>query len=421
MSIWHVTGGERLRGSLRIQGSKNAVLPVIAASLLCSSETELTNCPRLSDVEAAMDILRYLGCQAERDGDVLTIGSASPSRCDIPRDLMHRMRSSVIFLGPMLARCGEAHVSVPGGCELGPRPIDLHLQALRLLGAEIREEPGGIVCQAARLRGAEIPLTLPSVGATENAMIAACAAEGETVIYNAAREPEIETLQEYLRLLGAQISGAGSPVIRVNGFTPREHAGLRIPPDRIAAATYLCCTACAGGDVDLLDAEPDHMAPVLETLEAMGCAVTARPGHVHIGVSGRLRAPGAVVTRPYPGFPTDAAPLLMAACLKVAGPAVFIENIFSGRYRHAEELRRLGADITIRGPLAMVTGVESLHGANLTSPDLRGGAALVAAALGAEGPSLVYDDGHIRRGYDGLEESLRGLGAQIWCEGGERY
>lgn len=164
-------------------------------------------------------------------------------------------------------------------------------------------------------------------------------------------------------------------------------------PDRIAAATYLCCTACAGGDVDLLDAEPDHMAPVLETLEAMGCAVTARPGHVHIGVSGRLRAPGAVVTRPYPGFPTDAAPLLMAACLKVTGPAVFIENIFSGRYRHAEELRRLGADITIRGPLAMVTGVESLHGANLTSPDLRGGAALVAAALGAEGPSLVYDDG----------------------------
>ena len=416
MSIWHVSGGEPLRGSVRVQGSKNAVLPVIAASLLCGGETELTNCPHLSDVDAAMDILRYLGCGVERDGDVLRMDTSLPARCDIPRELMHRMRSSVIFLGPLLARFGEAHVSVPGGCELGPRPIDLHLQALRLLGAEIQEEEDGIVCRAARLLGAEIPLALPSVGATENAMIAACAAEGRTVIYNAAREPEIETLQEYLRLLGAEISGAGTPVICVSGFRGRTAAGLRIPPDRIAAATYLCCAASAGGDVELVGAEKSAMRPVLDALRDMGCFLSADGDRVHISVHRRLQSPGAVVTRPWPGFPTDAAPLLMAACLRCDGPAVFIENIFTGRYRHAEELRRLGADIEIHGALAIVTGVPALHGGELTSPDLRGGAALITAALGAGGDTAVYDAGHIPRGYDGLEEALRGLGAGVWRE-----
>lgn len=417
MSIWHVKGGARLRGTVRAQGSKNAVLPVIAAALLCGNESELTNCPHLSDVEAAMDILRHLGCGAALDGDVLSIDTGSPVRCDIPRELMHRMRSSVIFLGPLLARFGEAHVSVPGGCELGPRPIDLHLQALRLLGAEIEEQPDGIVCRAARLRGAEIPLALPSVGATENAMIAACAAEGETVIYNAAREPEIETLQEYLRLLGANISGAGSPVIRIRGFAPRTRAGLRVPPDRIVASTYLCCTASAGGEVELLGAEPDHMKPVLQALTEMGCSLSVTPERIHISAPDIRKAPRAVVTRPYPGFPTDAAPLLMAACLKAEGAAMFIENIFSGRYRHAGEMVKMGADITIRGPMALVTGVPSLTGTEVVSPDLRGGAALAAAALGADGETIIHDAGHIQRGYEGLDSALRALGADIWREG----
>jgi len=417
MSVWHVTGGKPLRGSVRAQGSKNAVLPVIAAALLCGNETELTNCPHLSDVEAAMDILRYLGCGAALEGDVLTLDTGAPVRCDIPRELMHRMRSSVIFLGPLLARFGEAQVSLPGGCELGPRPIDLHLQALRLLGAEIREEADGIVCRATKLRGAEIPLSLPSVGATENAMIAACAAEGESVIYNAAREPEIETLQSYLRLLGANISGAGSPVIRIRGFDPGTKAGLRVPPDRIVAATYLCCAAAAGGMVDVLGAEPKHMQPVLQSLQEMGCVLSVTDQRIHISAPGRPAAPKAVVTRPWPGFPTDAAPLLMAACLRSKGPSIFIENIFSGRYRHAREMEKLGADIVIRGPLAMVTGVEELHGAQLVSPDLRGGAALVAAALGAQGQTQIRDDGHIERGYEALDHALHSLGAEIWRQG----
>ena len=413
MNLWHISGGRPLRGRVRVQGSKNAVLPILAASILSPNETELLNCPGLSDVEAAVDILRYLGCGAFRTGDTLSVDTRFPTRCDIPRELMHKMRSSVIFLGPLLARFGEAHVSLPGGCELGPRPIDLHLEALRRLGAEITETEEGIVCTAARLRGAEIPLNLPSVGATENAMIAGCAAEGETIIYNAAREPEITALQEYLRSLGAQIGGAGTPVIRISGFQGRERAGLRIPPDRIAAATWLCCAVCASGDITVEGADPRELKPVLDALGTMGCALSAERDRVHISAHSRPGSPGAVTTRPYPGFPTDAAPLLMAACLRGTGTAVFIENIFSARYRHAEEMRALGADILLRGPLALVTGVPELHGCALTSPDLRGGAALMAAALGAEGKTTIADAGHVLRGYEAPDAVLASLGAEI--------
>ncbi len=413
---WHVIGGRPLRGSLRVQGSKNAVLPVIAASLLCPNETELLNCPRLSDVDAAAEILRYLGCTAEQQGDSLYIDSRKPDRFDIPAELMHKMRSSVIFLGPLLARFGRADVTVPGGCELGERPIDLHLHALRLLGAEIREDSDAVHARADSLHGAEISFRIPSVGATENAMIAACAAEGPSVIYNAAREPEIETLQEYLRSLGASVSGAGSPVIRINGFAPREHAGLRIPSDRIAAATWLCCCACAGGEIRLTDAQGGRLRPVLETLDKMGCALSESRDEIHMAVRGPLNSPGAVVTRPYPGFPTDAAPLLMAACLRSRGSTAFIENIFQSRFRHGEEMRALGADVTIRVPMAIVTGKETLRGARMSSPDLRGGAALITAALGAEGESVIFDPGHVNRGYDDLAGQLRAVGAEIWQE-----
>ena len=416
MSIWHIYGGNRLTGSTQVQGAKNAVLPIMAASVLAGSETVLHNVPDLKDVTITLRILRHLGCTAERDGDTVRIDSRGMNRDFIPHDLMRELRSSVIFLGAILTRFGTASLSMPGGCELGPRPIDLHLHALRLLGAEIEEGEDSIVCRASHLRGAEISLALPSVGATENAMIAACAAEGTTVIYNAAREPEIETLQSYLCALGADVSGAGSPVIRITGFSPRSHAGLRIPPDRIAAATYLCCTACAGGEIELTDAAPGQIVPVLDELRAMGCAVSTHGERIHMTAHGRPASPGAIVTRPYPGFPTDAAPLLMAASLRCTRPAMFIENIFSGRYRHAEEMRALGAQIVLRGPMALVTGVETLHGASMKSPDLRGGAALVAAALGAEGESTVTDAGHILRGYESLDETLRSLGASVWRE-----
>jgi len=416
MSVWHIKGGNRLSGSIGVQGSKNAVLPIIAASILCGCETELANCPELSDVDAAVDILRHLGCGAQRVGERLCIDSRELSRCDIPRELMHRMRSSVIFLGPLLARCGEAHIFVPGGCELGKRPVDLHLHALRRLGAEVHQEGEKISCTSARLRGAEIWLSLPSVGATENAMIAACAAEGDSVIYNAAREPEIVTLQSYLRELGAAVYGAGTPVIRVTGFRPKSFASLRVPSDRIVAATWLCCTACAGGEVELRDVERDSMELTLRALSDMGCRLHSAGNDLRITVKEPLRSPGAIVTRPYPGFPTDAAPLLMAACARASGTAVFIENIFENRYRHAYELSKLGADIEIRGSLALVRGVKSLYGAVVCSPDLRGGAALAAAALGAEGETLVVDSGHILRGYEHWDERLRSLGADVQVE-----
>lgn len=416
MSVWHIKGGNRLSGSVRVQGSKNAVLPIIAASLLSACETELTNCPELSDVEAAVDILRHLGCSAERSGDRLYIDSRDPRRCDIPRELMHRMRSSVIFLGPLLSRCGEAHIFVPGGCELGKRPVDLHLHALRRLGAEVQQEGEEIICRAERLRGAEIYLRLPSVGATENAMIAACAAEGDSVIYNAAREPEIETLQTYLRHMGASVHGAGTPVIRVTGFRPTHRAAIRIPSDRIVAATWLSCVACAGGELELQDVEREHMELTLRAFSDMGCALQTEGSTLRVAVKEPLRSPGAIVTRPYPGFPTDAAPLLMAACARASGTAVFIENIFENRYRHAHELSKLGADIETRGTLALVRGVKCLYAASVNSPDLRGGAALAAAALGAEGETRIHDSGHILRGYEHWDERLRCLGADVLVE-----
>ena len=413
MSIWRISGGNRLNGDIRIQGAKNAVLPIIAASIVTGCETELINCPRLSDVEAAMCILRHLGCIAERDGDTLYIDSRGMSATDIPHELMREMRSSVIFLGAILARAHSAQLYYPGGCELGVRPIDLHLDALRALGAQISDSGGELECSDSGLKGTRINLSFPSVGATENIMLAACAASGETVITNAAREPEIVDLQDYLRKLGVCVFGAGTPTISISGFNPVQVVGHRVMTDRIAAATMLCCTAATGGKVRLLSVEPAHFETISEALEYMGCQIERGSTEITISSNGILRAPKPVVTKPYPGFPTDAQPLLMAACLKADGTAVFTENIFENRYRHAVELRKLGSDISVVGRVAMVTGVPKLIAAPVTATDLRGGAALVVAALAAEGETQLYDVGHIVRGYERLDEHLRALGGDI--------
>lgn len=413
MGIWRINGGNKLSGDLRIQGAKNAVLPIIAASIVTGCETELINCPRLSDVEAAMCIMRHLGCIAERDGDTVYINSHGMCVTDIPLELMREMRSSVIFLGAILARTHKAELYYPGGCELGARPIDLHLDALRALGADISDSGGRLECSDRGLKGTHINLSFPSVGATENIMLAACAAEGETVITNAAREPEIVDLQDYLRKLGASIFGAGTPTITISGFKPAQVVGHRVMTDRIAAATMLCSTAVAGGTVHLKSVIPEHIETVSRVLEYMGCRIDRGPRSLTISADGKLRAPKPVVTLPYPGFPTDAQPLLMAACLKADGTAVFTENIFENRYRHAVELRKLGADISVVGRVAMVTGVQKLTAAPVSATDLRGGAALVAAALGAEGETIIFDPGHIVRGYERLDEHLRDVGANI--------
>ena len=418
MSVWHVEGGNRLTGSVTVQGAKNAVLPIMAASVLAPGETELLNVPELRDVDTTIRILRGLGCSVEREGDAVYIDSRAMAACEIPHRLMRELRSSVIFLGALLARCGRAKLSMPGGCELGPRPIDLHLMALRALGAQIDERGGELICSAPDgLHGAGIALPMPSVGATENAMLAACAAEGETVIMNAAKEPEISELQRFLQKLGADVTGAGSATVRVRGrglepFT----VGHRIMPDRIVSSTLLCACAAAGGDIELRGVVPGHFSTVLHSLSECGCDIMSNSSCVRLRSGGNLRAPMPVITGPYPGFPTDAQPLLLAACLKAKGTSVFVENVFLNRFRFTEELQRLGARIHTEGRVAVVTGVDVLHAAPTVATDLRGGAALIIAALSAEGETDILDSGHVVRGYESFDKRLTELGAKVHLE-----
>ena len=413
MSYYEIQGGRPLYGTLAVHGAKNSVLPILAACLLVPGQCVLHNCPDLSDVSATLDILRLLGCRADREGDAVVIDASSLTRWNIPEHLMREMRSSVTFLGALLARLGEAELSYPGGCELGPRPIDLHLAALRALGAEILEEQGALVCRRGTLRGREICLAVPSVGATENAVLAACGCPGVTTIVGVAREPEIADLQGFLQAAGARVTGAGTSTIEVEGCADLHPVEYRVMGDRIAAATYLCGCAAAGGEVELTGVSPDTLTAVLTCLEEAGCALHTGPDQIVLASRALLRGISPVRTAPYPGFPTDAQAILMAALAGGEGATLFVENIFDSRYRHVDELRRMGADIQIAGRAAMVSGVGRLHGAAVRTTDLRGGAALVVAGLGAEGITQVGELRHIRRGYQALDKNLSALGADI--------
>lgn len=413
MSQLFVRGGVPLEGDVRIQGAKNSVLPILAATLLTGDQVTLRNCPRLRDVEASVQILRTLGCAVWWEGEDLTVSAGSISSCTVPDALMREMRSSAIFLGAILARCGQAELSYPGGCELGPRPIDLHLAGLRDLGAEIEESGGMLHCRVARLRGRELVLSLPSVGATENLMLAACAAEGTTSICNAAREPEITDLQDFLNACGARVSGAGSSTVVIEGGHRLHGCTYTVMPDRIAAATYLCAVASAGGSVVLRQAREEHLSTVTAVLRQAGCDIVSDQAGIACACRRPLRAVRPVRTAPYPGFPTDAQAVLMAALLRSRGATVFEENIFENRYRHVDELIRMGADIRVFGRTAVVTGVETLRAAPVRCTDLRGGAALCVAALAAEGETCITEISHIDRGYESIERDLRALGADI--------
>lgn len=416
MDIWHIRGKRALGGTCFVQGSKNATLPIIAASIICPARSELMNVPQLRDVDAALRILRHIGCTAEQRGGEVYIDSTYLSCSAIPHELMVEMRSSVIFMGALLARCGEARLSLPGGCQLGKRPIDIHLSALRAMGAEIDEDGTEIYCRAAKLHGAEIELPFPSVGATENIMLAACAARGKTVIHGAAREPEIYALQEYLRAMGADVAGAGSSIVSVAGFSSTGHAVCRIIPDRIVASTIACAVAAVGGNVEMRGVAPEQFSTVLYFLNQAGCDIINSNRSVRIRSTGRLKAPGSITTEPYPGFPTDAQPVLMAALLQAEGCTEITENIFENRYRQVPELRRLGADIVVEGRRAEIWGVDCLHGTALNATDLRGGAAMIVAGLAADGETVIFDDGHITRGYERFDMRLRALGADIYLE-----
>lgn len=413
MSVMYLRGGTPLEGELSVHGAKNSVLPILAACLLARGPVVLHNCPRLTDVTAALGILRRLGCKAEQEGHTVIVDPSGASGCSISEEQMRAMRSSIIFLGPLLARTGEAHLTYPGGCELGPRPIDLHLAAIRAMGCEIREDRG-IHCQG-RPRGGEVQLALPSVGATENAMLCAVGASGPTTISNAAREPEIGDLQSFLNRLGAAVRGAGSSTITVEGGRTLSGGEFTVMGDRIVAATLLSAGAAAGGRVRLSGVDWRHLATVLSVLHQAGCRVESRLEYVELKRDRNvpLKAVPTIRTAPYPGFPTDAQAPVMAALAASQGCTLFVEAMFDSRYRHVPELIRMGADITTEGRVALVRGVERLRGARVEASDLRGGGALAAAALGAEGTTVLSGLNHIDRGYEGMEEMLRALGADV--------
>ena len=416
MSVILVEGGRKLSGAVTVQGAKNSALPMLAATVLCPGVCCLRGCPTLSDVDTAAQIIRHLGGTVRREGSDLVVDTRRVTGCAIPAELMGRMRSSVMFLGSILGRCGEAECSQPGGCDLGPRPIDLHLHALRALGAEIEEKDGRLRCRGKSLHGAEIFLRTPSVGATENAMLAACAAEGTTVISNAAREPEIAELQDFLRAMGARVRGAGSATVVVEGRKKLHGCIHRVRPDRIVAATYLCAAAGAGGCVYLRRADYRHLAAALCVLQKSGCEICSDGGGICLKSPGRLQSVPPVRTSPYPGFPTDAQAVMMAALAGSCGSTVFVENLFADRFRHVPQLLKMGAQIRTQGRTAIVTGTEKLRGAAVEATDLRGGAALIVAGLQARGVTRVEQIHHIERGYADIVGDLSGLGACIYRE-----
>lgn len=413
MSELHIVGGTPLYGHIRVHGAKNSVLPILAATVLMPGVCVIHNCPDLSDVGASLAILEHLGCKVFRDGGTVTVDASAPVRCDVPDKLMREMRSSVIFLGAILGRMGCARLNLPGGCELGPRPIDLHLAAMRAMGAEIQMGADGLICRAERLKACRISLALPSVGATENIMLAACGAQGTTVIHNAAREPEIVDLQNFLNVMGARVRGAGTSTVMIEGGRALHGGEHTVIGDRIVAATYLAAAAAAGGEVAVSGVNGADFSAVSDVLAEAGCEVTVLPDGVRLCRRGPLHAVGTIRTAPYPGFPTDAQAPVMAALACGNGSTVFVENMFENRYRHVDELARMGANIRVEGRVAVVCGVRRLHGSAVKATDLRGGAALVVAALGAEGETRVTGLHHIDRGYERLEREISALGGTI--------
>ncbi len=409
-----INGGRRLNGSLVAQGSKNSALPILAATYLVNGKSIIHNCPRLSDVECTIKILENLGCKTERHGADLIVDSTSASGYEIPETLMREMRSSVVFLGAILGRAKKAKISTPGGCEIGLRPIDLHLFAMRKLGVEIEESYGKLLCTIPqKLKGTKITLTFPSVGATENAILLASVARGTTTIINAAREPEIIDLCNFLNKCGAKISGAGESVIVIEGVEKLEATEHSVICDRIAAATYLFAGAITGGDITLKNTVPQHLNSILPVLEETGCEISIKCNEIRLKAPLKLRRIDKLITQPYPGFPTDAQAPIMTLTAVAEGTSVIVENIFESRFKHVPELLRMGAKIRTEGRVAVIDGVKRLYGASVVSPDLRGGSALVLAGLVAHGTTEVGSLKHIDRGYENFENNLCMLNADI--------
>ncbi len=411
MEILRITGGKRLYGETTVQGAKNSVLPCLAAAVLGRS-CVIHNCPDLKDTRSAIEILKCLGITAEfSDNTVITHFDGEINHC-ISDGLMKEMRSSVVFLGAILSRAKRAEISYPGGCSIGARPIDLHLKAFRQMGVTVEEEKDRIFCSVDKLKSTRIHLDFPSVGATENIMLLGAVSDAEIELLNGAKEPEILDLQNFINSMGGDISRSGDKII-IKGQKALYDTEYKIMPDRIAVLTYLCAVCACGGRGRINCVRPEHIALPLKILEKAGSQIEAADNHIEIKSPKRPKGFGFINTQPYPGFPTDAQAIFMAAAARGAGKTCFAENIFENRFHHARELIKLGADISVCDNTAFVTGKRRLYGGRLTARDLRGGASLVIGALSARGTSIIENIGFIDRGYEKIERSLSDFGAEI--------
>lgn len=408
-----IEGGRPLSGAIQIHGAKNAALPILAACIMASGTYTLDNVPKLLDIDVMLHILSSLGCRAEQQGDSVLVDSSSAHSSHIAEELMGQMRSSIFLMGPLLARFGSVTVYQPGGCAIGERKIDLHLKGLQALGAIIEESGNKIVCTAESLQGAEIVLDFPSVGATENIMMAAVMAQGITTLYNAAREPEIQDLQNFLNTMGADIIGAGTDTITIHGVSSLQPCTYRIIPDRIVAGTFLVAAAATRGSITLERVNPSHLTSAIHVLRRIGVQITIIDDIIQVSCPSRTKAIERVVTSPHPSFPTDLQSQVMVLLSLADGLSIMKETIFEGRFKHVDELCRMGADIRVDMSSAFIRGVPRLYGATVEATDLRAGAALVIAGLAAHGKTTVEQVHHIDRGYDRIEQMLTRLGASI--------
>lgn len=415
MAKYVIHGGKKLEGEIKASGSKNASLPIIAATILSGKTTTLYNVPKIQDIKITLDILKLLGCKVKQNNDKIVINSSNIHTQKIPEELMSKLRSSVILAGALIGRFKHATFSYPGGCDIGARPIDLHLSAFEKLGVQIEKEAGYIICKCDKIVGNEIHFDFPSVGATENAIMASVLGEGETIISNAAMEPEIIDLQNFLNRMGAKVSGAGTNVIRVQGVKDLKSASYNIMPDRIEIGTFLCATAITGGNIKITHIVPEHILPIIVKLEETGCKITTTKDTVSLEAPKKIKAIE-LKTMPYPGFPTDMQAIFTSMLTIAKGTSVVVENIFENRFKYTNELNKMGAKIVVEGKIAVVKGVRRLSGANVNSTDLRGGAGMVIAALVAKGKTEVNDISYILRGYEDFEHKLSTLGAKIIVE-----
>lgn len=412
MGQYHICGGKKLNGEVAVTGSKNAVLPILAATVLNSAINCIHNCPQILDSKTMVEILRSIGCKVVYEGNTIIVDSSFANSYEVPEKPVKEMRSSIIFLGSMIGRFKKTVVTYPGGCELGPRPIDLHLKALRQMGVSIKEEQGFIICEAEKLSGSNISLDFPSVGATENIMLAAVLAEGRTIINNAAKEPEILDLQKFLIAMGAKVCGAGTGTIYIDGVKKLHEVEYTVMPDRIIAGTLLVAGAITKGEIVLNNVDVTHICSIVSKLKECGCNILENKNSLYLKAPDTLK-PVDIRTYPYPGFPTDMQPQFMTMLTLARGTSIIIETVFESRYKHIPELIRMGANISVDSRTAVVKGVVALKGASVTSMDLRGGAALILAGLATDGETTVDNSKHIERGYENIENMFNSLGAEI--------